>query len=123
MKINSDFVTNSSTTSFVVIGVRMEAKDIPHEYLEKTAERNGITVESMQETPLNYIDEIIKGSDLEYSYGEPYGDDDVMVGIEYTKMGENETLGQFRQKVQDQIEMCFGINQKPGHIEVAWRDG
>lgn len=104
MKIKTDFVTNSSTSSFVVMGICMEKYEIPG-YDEEQEE-------------WEIMEEKTKGNDLEFAIMEY--DDDVMIGIPYTSMGEDETLGQFRARVQQQIGDAFGIEQKPGHIEEAW---
>jgi hypothetical protein len=37
-------------------------------------------------------------------------------------MKDDETLGQFKERVQKQLEGYFGIEGKPGHIELAWEN-
>ena len=45
-----------------------------------------------------------------------------MIGIPYTKMGDNETLGDFKKRVQMEIKKALSIDQTPGHIEECWMD-
>ena len=50
-------------------------------------------------------------------------DENFMVGICYSNMGEDETLAQFRQRVKDQLTQVFQTEMNPGHIEECWMDG
>ena len=69
-----------------------------------------------------YIDDLIKGTDLSYSYGYDYSGE-LMLGIHYTNMKDDETLADFKIRTQQQIRDSLSEETKPGHIEEAWRDG
>lgn len=122
MKIKTDFVTNSSSSSFVVIGIHLDTDTIDVERFQRIKKKVSVTIEQLMEDPYEYLDPMLKGSDLEYSQGCEYGDG-LMIGIPYTSMGEDETLRQFRQRVKDEIMEKFGADVNPGHIEECWMDG
>ena len=123
MKIKLDFVTNSSSTSFVVIGTYLELDDIPLEYLQSIATKHETDVEAIKEDPYEYMDDLVKGSDLEFSFGSEYDEQNMMIGISYGNMGDDETLKGFKQRVQMLILEQTGMKCQPHHIEECWRDG
>jgi len=121
MKIKTDFVTNSSTTSFVVIGINVDVTNIPEDYIKTIAERRNITVEELKESAYDLVASLIHGSDLSYAQPEYYASP--MVGITYSSMQDDETLRDFKSRVRLQIVETLGITSTPHHIQEAWHDG
>ena len=80
MKIRTGFVSNSSSTSFCIMGVFV-------------GECEGEKAE-----------ELTKGNELQVEYGCCEGDDSVYVGLPPEKMKDDETLLQFKTRIADQLE-------------------
>ena len=124
MKLKLDFITNSSSVSFVCIGSNVNIKEIPEEYLKRIAKKHNIPVDEVMDDPYEMMEELVKGSDLEFSFGSEYDDhDSAMIGISYGNMNDDETLSDFRRRVRLQILEVTGVKDKPYHIEECWRDG
>ena len=114
MKVKLDFITNSSTTCFVVFGTEFNIKtDMPQDFKDK-----------VEEDIYGGMEELIHGSDLSYTSGPDYNDEDnIMIGIPITSMNDDETLKEFKRRVRLEILECCGIQCSPSYIEEAWRDG
>jgi len=124
MKIKLDFITNSSSVSFVVIGHSINMKEIHQPILQKMADDEGIEFKDLMDDRDWVMDKITKDSDLEYSFGSEYDDQEsVMIGVDYYKMKDEETLLEFKRRVRRQILEKTGIESAPGHIAECWRDG
>jgi hypothetical protein len=71
------------------------------------------------------LEKITLESDLDFSFG-PAGvwdSDYLMVGIQYTNMRDDETLGEFKSRVMQQLQKHFEYLGQVNHIEAGWYDG
>ena len=113
MKVKLDFITNSSTTCFVVFGTSVNKTDLSEDLQEK-----------LKEDPYDGLEDAIKGSDLSYTFGPDYDyEDEIMIGIGITSMKDDETLKKFKRRVRLEILETIGVKCTPHYIEEAWRDG
>lgn len=92
MKIRQGFVSNSSTTSFCVIGDWVKA-------------------------PTHFDDPSYQMEQLEEHMGVYYMDGEWAVGLHYDDMEKDETKAQFEQRIKELVFKHLGVEISPGMIE------
>jgi len=122
MKLKQDFITNSSTVCFVAWGLSYNCYDFTEENKEKMKvlyekKYNEPMPDEFSSTPIELL---LENTSLEYAIF--YDGDWVGIGMPFTKMKDEETFGEFKERVKADF-LKIGISDNPVYIEEAWRDG
>lgn len=109
------------------MGTYIDSSLITEEHLDfvkiKDEHLNNLTLDDLRNDIYEYIVMFIEESDLDYSTGDSWEDNNVILGIKYSDMKSNETLDDFKDKVKKQIKYTMNIDVEVGHIEECWRNG
>lgn len=100
MKIRNGFVSNSSTSSFLIYGTVLSDDDL---------EKRGIDIYA--------VDELV---DIEAH--SPY-DDDWFIGVSWSKVKDDQTGAQFKAEVRNRLIEILGDGLTFDTHKYAWRDG
>ena len=139
MKIRQGFVSNSSSSSFLIYGVCLEgsSEDLLSDAV-KAELKGAYEKEKMadSETPTwkEWVEEIIRNEEFSASTwpkelysttGDPnVGEDVHYVGISPSQCKDNETMGQFKERVRKMVKGIFKVEDKDfGFLSGCWFDG
>lgn len=139
MRIKEDFVTNSSTTSFIVWGISTDISELKKsKKLMDLIYDNYISEETGEILPREeYLKQLIEDDDDDYGFRDelerifnkydlesampPY-DSIFFIGINPFSIGDNETGLEFKMRVKNALDE-LDIPGEPERIVEAWRDG
>jgi hypothetical protein len=114
MKIRNGFVSNSSSSSFVVYGLDFDYSEFVNLLI-----RNG-TVKSDEDFDERYDRVMEDELGLEYAFNEFA--DTVFVGISPMAANDDETFAEFKERVKKQLSDKLKIPAEPGWISEVISD-
>ena len=110
MKIRNGFVSNSSSSSFLIYGASFSTDEL----LEALNIEDGDAWDAG--------DNVAKELDMEYQcpYGGDYG---VYIGASWDSVGDDETGAQFKERIEKKLKEKFGDKISIGTHAESWYDG
>ena len=116
MIIRNGFVSNSSTSSFLIYGVCLDDSEIK-DLLGVTSDEEGDEIDDVYEV----LDEKLPKGLEHYR---PEYDDSYYIGASWSNVGDDETGKQFKERVENDLKSVFGDKLSGfSTLEYAWRDG
>ena len=99
--IRGDFVSNSSSTSFAIIGKDYSIDDL----ITIFTERENKEISEYPDATDFVWDCLDKIEDLNVCRGlDEYGEDTIIIGLSYTEMKRDETREQFENRIVDKLK-------------------
>lgn len=131
MKIRSGFVSNSSSSSFILYGASMDNETFKEYVLEKIKISEKFSPEEIEEIEeedqlyelVEIFTDMEESGSLSVETGSGY-DDTVYIGKDPRNFEEDLTVAQNKKSIQEEFKKIFpGYQGKFGYFDECWRDG
>jgi len=123
MKCRNGFVSNSSSSSFLIYGVKVEPMQF-REAVNTLIARGEVPGWDEAVKEEEYISEFDGVLGLNVHAPWDYADEPIYVGLSWDRVGDDETGRQFKNRAEDAIRTIFPMFEgKFGTHSEAWRDG
>ena len=115
MKIRSDYVSNSSSSSFMIVG---EAFD--EDTILEICKKNGIDTED--DSIWDAVDNIARKFKISYERGIENYYDEWCLGLHYSDMKDSETKMEFEKRISDKLSEITGSHVDVGELVDGGRE-